>query len=77
MQRVTLAVRFELLDASAKSQVWMNMLTRVIGDAEGPDLRVQVEVLARGPPGERDLVHRDEVQGPGHGQEEREGQEPH
>jgi hypothetical protein len=35
LSRVTLAVRFEALDTSAKTQVWANMLARVIGDAEG------------------------------------------
>ena len=28
-------MRFEALDASAKTEVWGNMLARVIGDAEG------------------------------------------
>jgi len=35
LSRVTLAVRFEELKTSAKTQVWGNMLARVIGDAEG------------------------------------------
>lgn len=38
LSRVTLAVRFEALDASAKTEVWGNMLARVIGDAEGVSL---------------------------------------
>jgi quinol monooxygenase YgiN len=38
LSRVTLAVRFEALDASAKTEVWGNMLARVIGDAEGVPL---------------------------------------
>lgn len=35
LSRVTLAVRFEPLDTSDKTTVWVNMLARVIGDAEG------------------------------------------
>jgi SpoVK/Ycf46/Vps4 family AAA+-type ATPase len=34
LSRVTLAVRFDALDAHAKEQVWTNMLARIVGDAE-------------------------------------------
>ena len=40
LSRITLAIRFEPLDAAAKAQVWTNMLARIIGDADGltPDV---------------------------------------
>ena len=34
LSRITLAIRFEPLDAAAKAQVWTNMLARIIGDAD-------------------------------------------
>lgn len=35
LSRVTLAVRFEPLDAAAKTLIWTNMLARIVGDGEG------------------------------------------
>ena len=35
LSRVKLAVRFEALDCAAKRQIWTNMLSRIVGDAEG------------------------------------------